>query len=170
MEKNIIIKGKHNIEKINKIKDPYTKSFIENPLKEEYYSNKYQLELINKMYLDTNDDFIKKLLITKLNGYKAQDIDKQKLEENKLITLDEVIELLVTSKLKCTYCKENVLLCYKNVREKKQWTLDRINNDFGHNKDNVLISCLDCNLKRRCIDMKKYKQGKLLKNIIKKID
>jgi hypothetical protein len=27
--------------------------------------------------------------------------------------------------------------------------LDRINNDLGHNNDNVVISCLECNLKRR---------------------
>ena len=28
---------------------------------------------------------------------------------------------------------------YDNVREKMQWTLDRIDNDQGHNKDNVVI-------------------------------
>ena len=42
-----------------------------------------------------------------------------------------------------------MFLLYDIVREAKQWTLDRINNDIGHNTDNVLISCLECNLKRR---------------------
>ena len=42
-----------------------------------------------------------------------------------------------------------MFLLYDIVREAKQWTLDRINNDIGHNIDNVLISCLECNLKRR---------------------
>ena len=31
----------------------------------------------------------------------------------------------------------------------KQWSLDRINNDIGHNSGNLLIACLECNLKRR---------------------
>ena len=31
----------------------------------------------------------------------------------------------------------------------EQWSLDRIDNDIGHYKENVVISCLECNLKRR---------------------
>ena len=34
-------------------------------------------------------------------------------------------------------------------RENRQWTLDRIDNDIGHNHNNIVISCLECNLKRR---------------------
>ena len=30
-----------------------------------------------------------------------------------------------------------------------QWSIDRIDNDKGHNIDNYHLSCLDCNLKRR---------------------
>ena len=35
------------------------------------------------------------------------------------------------------------------MRELKQWTLDRIDNDKGHNMENVVIACLDCNIRRR---------------------
>jgi hypothetical protein len=31
----------------------------------------------------------------------------------------------------------------------KQWSLDRVDNNIGHNSGNVVISCLECNLKRR---------------------
>jgi hypothetical protein len=30
-----------------------------------------------------------------------------------------------------------------------QWSVDRINNNLGHNIDNFHLACLDCNLKRR---------------------
>lgn len=63
--------------------------------------------------------------------------------------MEQVICKLQESGLKCLYCKEEVYLLYKIVREMKQWTLDRIDNDIGHFYDNVVISCLDCNLKRR---------------------
>jgi len=59
------------------------------------------------------------------------------------------IEKLYNSELKCYYCSEKVFILYDIVRETKQWTLDRIDNDIGHIKDNVIISCLGCNLKRR---------------------
>ena len=47
-------------------------------------------------------------------------------------------------------------LIYENVRQMNQWTLDRIDNNFGHNKNNLVISCLECNLKRRNIDKDKF--------------
>ena len=46
---------------------------------------------------------------------------------------------------KCKECTKR----YSDVREKLQWTLDRIDNKQGHNSDNVLIACLACNLKRK---------------------
>ena len=55
---------------------------------------------------------------------------------------------------------------YNNYRDKQQWTLDRIDNDLGHNNENVKIACLECNLKRRRINMEKFLFTKQL-NIIK---
>lgn len=40
-----------------------------------------------------------------------------------------------------------MMLLYKLVREPKQWTLDRIDNEYGHCVDNIVLSCLECNLK-----------------------
>ena len=51
--------------------------------------------------------------------------------------------------MKCHYCACETYLLYEIVRENKQWSLDRINNDIGHNRNNLLIACLECNLKRR---------------------
>ena len=60
----------------------------------------------------------------------------------------------------------NVLLFYKNVREEKQWTLDRIDNNSGHSNINTVIACLQCNLQRRNTNDKKFlftKQMRLIK-------
>ena len=98
----------------------------------------------------TNDKKIKSEINQKINSYKNQDIKKKR--EQGLITYDEVIEKLVISKLKCYYCKDNVSIIYENVRQKNQWTLERIDNKISHTNDNCVICCLECNLKRRCID------------------
>ena len=60
----------------------------------------------------------------------------------------------------CYYCNSRVFVWYTNVREPKQWTLDRIDNHNGHNVDNVKIACLACNLKRRTTDHVRYKYTK----------
>jgi hypothetical protein len=93
---------------------------------------------------------------TKLNSYKSQDIKKNIYDETKFITLNDLIEKLIQSNLQCHYCNENIFILYEIVRENKQWTLDRINNDLGHNEDNIVISCLQCNLQRRNTNSNKF--------------
>ena len=85
----------------------------------------------------------------KLNSYKHQDITKNIYNEPNFITLDYILNMLCECKLKCIYCKEDMLILYNIARENMQWSVDRINNDIGHDMGNVVISCLLCNLRRR---------------------
>ena len=102
-------------------------------------------------------------LLNKIQGYKYQDINKDIFNADTLITLEDVLEKLISSKLSCCYCSKPVLVFYKNVREPMQWTLDRIDNDLSHTKENTCIACLKCNLQRRCMDAKKFTFTKKLK-------
>lgn len=86
---------------------------------------------------------------TKLSSYKQQDILKKKYLPQDFVSYSDVITLLNDSNMKCYYCSCETYLLYEIVREMKQWSLDRINNDIGHNKNNIVICCLECNLKRR---------------------
>lgn len=45
--------------------------------------------------------------------------------------------------------QKKIQVLYKLVREEYQWTLDRIDNNIGHTRDNTIIACLKCNLQRR---------------------
>lgn len=86
---------------------------------------------------------------TKISSYKHQDILKDIFLEPEFVNFDYVIDLLNSCELKCHYCSCEMYLLYEFVREMKQWSLDRIDNDVGHNKNNLVVSCLECNLKRR---------------------
>lgn len=170
--KKVNIKGKWNQDKLCDVETPQRTASKKWDFPEAYYTYNKQVQIVNMLFLkDENMEhklFFEREITKKINSYKKQDINKDRYEADKLVSLDEVIEMLTTSKLKCNYCNDEVLLIYKNVREKKQWTLDRKNNDIGHNRGNVVISCLDCNLKRRCTDMKKFqftKQLKIVKNL-----
>lgn len=139
-------------------------------IKENELTYENQVSWINKMYMNENfqhDESIKKTIIKKVNGYKQQDKKKEIFDLNYFISIENVIEKIVVSKLKCYYCKEKMKIIYSDNREPTQWTLDRIDNDMGHNHDNVVISCLQCNLKRRTTNMKKFLFTKQLK-IVKK--
>jgi len=121
--------------------------------------------------LQNDESTLQKIILQqlkyKIGGYMNQDKLKQKLCLEKFITLQDVIQLLKSSQRICYYCKEETQLLYENVREPKQWTLERLNNDFGHNSDNVVISCLSCNLRRRTMASERYIQTKAMAKIVK---
>ena len=85
----------------------------------------------------------------KIGGYKQQDIRKHKYDPLKFIDFKSVLQKLMECELKCRYCNECMFVLYDVVRERKQWSVDRIDNHRGHDVDNFHITCLDCNLKKR---------------------
>ena len=167
MSKPIQITGKRNIDKIiNPTKQHIRSESITNKIDEKWLNYKEQLRLINCIYLDIEEKNINLLisdLKKKISGYKAQDVRKNVLLPLKFITYEILIQKLVESKLKCYYCLNQMALIYENIRQMNQWTLDRIDNNLGHNSDNVLISCLECNLKRKDMNKDKFLFTKQLK-------
>ena len=136
-------------------------------LDDEYFTYSKQLEIVNLLYLEDTSleksEFFKKEIEKKRKGYYRQDIEKKINDDRYFVTLDHIIELLVSSKLLCYYCKQECCLVYKEVLNKKQWTLDRLDNNLGHNNENVVLACLECNIKRGEIDSNRFKMGKQLK-------
>lgn len=98
----------------------------------------------------------------KISGYKSQDLKKNKYSENDFIDFDFIKEIMVEKELKCYYCCECVYVLYKSVREPKQWSAERMDNKYGHNKNNITIACLDCNLKRKTIYHERFRFTKQL--------
>jgi hypothetical protein len=132
-----------------------------------------QYEYIKKIHqtnLDDLDENVVKLIKQQINqkiyGYRCQDTEKNKFDIDHFIDFEGVLNLIIKSNNHCYYCKEPTQLLYENVREPKQWTLDRIDNKLGHNKNNLLIACLNCNLRRRTMHTERYVFTKQL-NIIK---
>jgi hypothetical protein len=120
----------------------------------------------NKIINEKSCNFIKQQIQQKLSSYKSQDLKKKKYDIEKIINNQEVLQLMLDSENLCFYCKEKIYVLYENVREPKQWTLERMDNDFGHNKDNVVVSCLSCNLKRRTMYYERFLFTKQM-NIVK---
>lgn len=114
---------------------------------------------------DTKEEYTlaKREINKKISSYKKQDIDKRRYVESKFITFDETIELLCESQLLCYYCRKQMCIFYDNVREKSQWTLDRVDNDVCHSKDNLVVSCLACNLQKRRRESEAFKFMKQMK-------
>lgn len=137
-------------------------------LPEKFFNSYHQIGLLNSIYLDNKikDEQYKKPLIKELDkkiaSYKNQDIIKKKYMDNN-INREETIEKLVISKMNCYYCRRKMKLFYEEQRDPLQWTLDRVDNKQPHQNDNVVIACLECNLKRRMTDKDKFLFTKQLK-------
>lgn len=140
-------------------------------LDEQFYLPENQNTMLYQLYLDNpfkEKQLLIKELTKKLQGYKQQDSKHNIYSKHHFITMNTTIQRLVESKLSCLYCNTKLMLFYKECKQINQWTLDRIDNSMGHNSNNVVISCLECNLKRRNTDLNKFLYSKQLS--IKKID
>ena len=159
----------------NKSYDKESKKRVESEkwtFSEEHYKYENQLNMIqdisNNNLHYTND--VSKISIQEINkkmyGYKQQDILKKRYDINKFLTFESVINKMMECELKCRYCTKEMNVLYDISREMRQWSVDRINNDLGHNNDNFHLACLECNLKRRRRTDEKFLFTKQL-NIIK---
>ena len=164
--KGITITGQHNKYSLKRAQREKQKENKQSNYDESTLLYKEQLSSINKIYMESEFEH-KKIYETeikkKITSYKSQDVKKNRYESDKFIDFDNVIEKLVISKLKCKYCNKQIVILTNKYRDNDQWTLERINNDIGHNTDNVIISCLECNLKRRNSNMDNFEYTKKLK-------
>ena len=103
----------------------------------------------------------------KMSGYRAQDQLKGIYLESDFVTFERIVELMHACNLTCFYCKEGVKMVYEYVREPKQWSLERMDNAYGHNGDNVVIACLTCNLRRRTMHYERYVATKQMQRVHK---
>lgn len=98
---------------------------------------------------DPDFDLVRNTITDKLQGYRATDIRKGLYDVALFVTLDDVLKLMSISQQRCHHCGAEYRVLYTKHRDKMQWSLDRIVNSIGHNRDNVVVSCLHCNISRR---------------------
>jgi hypothetical protein len=91
----------------------------------------------------------------KRSGYLQQDRHK-KMDGSLVLSVKDIAVKLIDSQLHCHYCRETTTVFYENVRDPQQWTLDRLDNSIGHSRDNVVICCLSCNLRRKTMNEERY--------------
>ena len=140
---------------------------------DEYFNYDKQLKIINDISANILHDNVTKIIIQQINkkisSYKQQDILKKIFDTEQFIDFNCIINKMIKCELKCRYCICEMSVLYDITREMKQWSVDRIDNDKGHNKDNFHLACLECNLKRRRRTDEKFlftKQLKLIKQDI----
>lgn len=121
----------------------------------------------NKMYNNEMSKIITQQINQKIAGYKNQDLTKKMFDVHNFIIFTDIITRMNKCELTCYYCKQEMVVLYDISREMKQWTVDRIDNNKGHNKDNFHLACLECNLKRRKQSDDKFLFTKQL-NIVQK--
>jgi hypothetical protein len=174
-DKTIQIIGTHNKylmkqanREINKI--PKKRVFMNKyNLTEKEIPYETQFALLKELNLDSKENikckekrFMKQEIERKIGSYKHQDALKN-LDQENFIDYNCIITQLLKCNMTCHYCFCQVFILYDNVREKHQWTVDRIDNAKGHTKDNYVISCLECNIKRRAQFFDKFMFTKTLR-------
>ena len=169
----VCIEGKRNVDKLSdKLLNKPNKynqraRTLKWTLDDAFFAQDKQLEVLRRLIADDptleERKFFIKEIKNKLSGYARQDNENGTHDLSAFISLNATIELLLVNKMRCTYCRSCCELIYKDVMAPHQWTLDRVDNDQGHNDGNVILACLACNLQRRTMDAERFKFGKQLR-------
>jgi hypothetical protein len=99
---------------------------------------------------------IRSQIRAKLSSYRSQDCLKENYREDQFIGMEDVVRGLVDCGCICHFCSRGMKVLYEDRFDPLQWSLDRIDNDQGHNRGNVHMVCLGCNLKRRRQDHDRF--------------
>lgn len=83
----------------------------------------------------------------KRRGYQEQD-KKRGWNPGDVLSEREIAERMLIQKMKCWHCRAGVHVLYRDRYDPLQWSVDRLDNNKGHTRDNVVISCMRCNLRR----------------------
>jgi len=170
-EKEIERAKQYRIEHIEQVKEREQQYREENrdvilEKKREHYQANKDTELARgKQWRESNKDKVKELshknwievrkvkrkndwatiLTKKLDSLRIVD-EKKGRDFN--IDKDYVNSMIQEANNKCKWCsKECKFVGYEN-RDMEQWSIDRIDNNFGHIQGNIVLSCLHCNIKR----------------------
>lgn len=103
----------------------------------------------------------------KQRSYLYQDKKKQRFHVDAHIEVEDLLTALLDTKMQCHYCQDSVHILYTNRLDPKQWTMDRVDNQVGHNRHNLHIACLQCNLQRRRCNDEKFKEAKIVQGVEK---
>ena len=134
----------------------FLKKIEENNIKTSYNFSK-EMEIIKNIQLLFKDkeeihDFLYifiQEIDRKIYICRQQDLIKNILNPEKFITINYIIDKLVEFNMKCYYCECEMFILYKNIKEQSQWTINKTNIYNGYNKDNIVLSCLECNIKNK---------------------
>lgn len=135
-----------NKEAINEKKRKY---HAENKEKEQQYNKKYRETHKDKIQEYNRKKYNQSILKNKVKSLKQCDkVKGRSIIESDFITVEWIQAELTKQNNTCCYCSCDVLLCDFEPYDKKQFSVDRIDNILPHHKSNCKISCLECNLKR----------------------
>jgi hypothetical protein len=168
-----------NQEKILKYKKEYyesNKDIINKKKKEHYHKNKEEILQKQREYNQKNKEHISKnkkeyyknnkeiIQEKNKNSYRhnifksivrnTKSGDKKNKRENDL-SEEFIQQMYENQEGKCYYCNMEILLEI-GYRKLNQIFIDRVNNELGHIKDNVCISCLHCNHSKNINTKEKY--------------
>ena len=178
MEKHITLNDQTN--KIIKTEKTVNKRLVTKNERWNFEEHDFSFENQLKIILQINDFlindntklsntllFVLQFLKNKIYGYYYQDMKKNKYNSEEFVSLNYILKKLIECNMECFYCNQKVQIIYENVREPKQWSLERIDNEYGHNNTNVVIACLHCNLKRKTMYHERFlftKQMQIIKH------
>ena len=115
----------------------------------------------------SDEHYVKKDIITSAKSQDNVKLKKGKLTKENICNLkiSDIDELLKKQNKKCYYCTKELIikrggdtLNGSHIGSHQNISLDRLKNNLGHTKNNVVLTCLFCNIGKNCAEEDQWKE------------
>jgi len=97
-------------------------------------------------------------ILDKIASHRSYDKKNNMYDETEFINFEDIFMKLCRHKGKCYYCSQNLKILNYRRYQSNQMSIDRLDSSIGHCKQNTVISCLHCNIKKGSKTQTEYKK------------
>jgi hypothetical protein len=95
-------------------------------------------------------------IVDKISSHRSYDKGRNIYDEITFVDFEDIFMKICRQRGKCNYCKTKLKLINYKPYQGNQFSIDRLNSNASHSRNNTVVSCLNCNVRKGKLTPQEY--------------